>query len=411
MAIPFRRTLAALLLLLLPLPADAADGSDPVQLGPRPFFLVEDMDDGPLKERLRQCKAGPFSRSAFSIAHRGAPLMFPEHTRESYEAAHRMGAGVQECDVTFTKDRELVCRHSQCDLATTTDILLHDDLAAKCSVPFRAASGGMKAQATCCTSDITLAEFRRLKGKMDASDPDATTPEEFVGGTASWRTDLYASRGTLMTHAESIELFKSFGARMTPELKEPEVSMPFDGDFTQEAYADKLIAEYEAAGVAPADVMPQSFNLDDVRHWIANHPDFGRNAIYLDGRYGRGGLDPEREATWAPSMVELAEAGVTTLAPPLWVLVRPGEDGKPEPSAYARAAKAAGLDLIAWSLERSGPLTGGGGWFYQSIGDITDNDGDVYELLDALANEAGVRGVFSDWPATTTYFANCFGLD
>jgi glycerophosphoryl diester phosphodiesterase len=27
-----------------------------------------------------------------------------------------MGAGIIECDVTFTKDRELVCRHDQRDL-------------------------------------------------------------------------------------------------------------------------------------------------------------------------------------------------------------------------------------------------------------------------------------------------------
>jgi glycerophosphoryl diester phosphodiesterase len=34
-----------------------------------------------------------------------------------------MGAGILECDVTFTRDRELVCRHAQCDLHTTTNIL------------------------------------------------------------------------------------------------------------------------------------------------------------------------------------------------------------------------------------------------------------------------------------------------
>jgi glycerophosphoryl diester phosphodiesterase len=27
--------------------------------------------------------------------------------------------------------------------------------------------------------------------------------------------------------------------------------------------------------------------------------------------------------------------------------------------------------------------------------------------LDVLARGVGVRGVFSDWPATTTYYANC----
>lgn len=31
-------------------------------------------------------------------------------------------------------------------------------------------------------------------------------------------------------------------------------------------------------------------------------------------------------------------------------------------------------------------------------------------LLDMLAKQVGVIGVFSDWPATVTYYANCMGL-
>ena len=41
-------------------------------------------------------------------------MQFPEHTLESYKAAAIQGAGIIECDVTFTMDRELICRHSQC---------------------------------------------------------------------------------------------------------------------------------------------------------------------------------------------------------------------------------------------------------------------------------------------------------
>jgi glycerophosphoryl diester phosphodiesterase len=37
-------------------------------------------------------------------------------------------------------------------------------------------------------------------------------------------------------------------------------------------------------------------------------------------------------------------------------------------------------------------------------------DSDYLVLLDVLARQVGVRGVFSDWPATVTYYANCFGL-
>src|SRR6185295_4849099 len=94
-----------------------------VQVGVRPFFLVEGMDTSRLKEKLQRCENAPFHRSTWSIAHRGAPLQFPEHTKESYQAAARQGAGIVECDVTFTKDGELVCRHAECDLHTTTNIV------------------------------------------------------------------------------------------------------------------------------------------------------------------------------------------------------------------------------------------------------------------------------------------------
>ena len=102
---------------------DRDNGVRNVQVGPRPYFLVDDMDPSPLKTALKQCSEKPIKKTDFSIGHRGAALQFPEHTKESYEAAARMGAGIVECDVTFTKDKQLVCRHAQNDLHTTTNIL------------------------------------------------------------------------------------------------------------------------------------------------------------------------------------------------------------------------------------------------------------------------------------------------
>ena len=380
-----------------------------IEIGPRPYFLIDRMKDGPLKEKLRSCADRTFERTDFSIGHRGAALMFPEHTAESYRAAARMGAGIVECDVTFTQDKQLVCRHAQNDLHTTTDILA-TDLAAKCTQPFTPASGGAKASAECRTSDITLAEFKTLNGKMDAADRTATTVEGYMDGTAGWRTDLYAaSAGTLMTHAESIRLFQSLGVKFTPELKSPAVAMPFDG-FTREAYAQALIDDYKAAGVPPENVFAQSFNLNDVLYWIKNEPEFGRQAVFLDERNERDpAFNPMNPASFKPSMAELKAMGVNYIAPPLWMLVTV-EGGEIAPSAYAREAKAAGLKIITWTLERSGPLQSGGGWYYQSIKAVTDSDGVMYELLDVLAREVGIVGVFSDWPATVTYYANCMGL-
>jgi glycerophosphoryl diester phosphodiesterase len=80
------------------------------------------------------------------------------------------------------------------------------------------------------------------------------------------------------------------------------------------------------------------------------------------------------------------------------------------PSEYARSARNAGLDIITWTLERSGPLNTGGGYYYQSVAELIHRDSDALVLLDVLAKQVGVRGVFSDWPGTVTYYANCMGL-
>jgi glycerophosphoryl diester phosphodiesterase len=390
---------------------------DTVQLGPRPFFLFEVMDAGALKDKLSSCQKGPFKQSDFSIGHRGAPMQFPEHTMESYTAAARMGAGILECDVTFTKDRELVCRHSQCDLHTTTNILEIPALAAKCSVPFTPADPvtGTPASARCCTSDITLAEFKTLKGKMDTSDSSATTVAEYMGGTADWRTEVYTSRGTLLTHAESIELFKSLDAKMTPELKTPSVTMPYEGDYTQEDYAQQMIDEYKAAGVDPGDVWAQSFLLEDIEYWIANEPEFGMQTVYLDDRYDDPTFDHTNPATYDVSMVDLAASGVKIIAPPLWILLALDGNGDIVPSVYAIEAKAAGLDIITWTFEHSNLLDGAKPngvptWYYQTVADAIQTDGDMYNALDVLAKDVGILGIFSDWPATVTYYANCMGL-
>ncbi|MDB5501675.1 MAG: glycerophosphodiester phosphodiesterase [Tardiphaga sp.] len=408
------RCLVSVLLfgLVAPLPAMAqGDAPAQAQLGPRPFYLVDKMKDGPLKARLAAC-TGPFHKTDFSIAHRGAPLQFPEHSAESYRAAARMGAGVIECDVTFTKDRQLVCRHSQCDLHTTTNILSVPELAAKCSQGFVPAdpATGRKASAKCCTSDITLAEFKTLSAKMDGLNPAATTVADYQNGTPRWRTDLYAASGTLMTHAESIALIKSLGAKFTPELKAPEVAMPFDGDYTQEKYATQMLEEYKTAGIPPSDVFAQSFGLADILYWVKTAPEFAAQAVYLEDRYEKLGLDPNKPETWKPSMPELKAQGVKILAPPITTMLALNDNNEIVPSAYAKAAKAAGLDLIGWSLERDGPLNKGGGFYHSSVKAAIDRDGDTLTVLDVLAQQVGVRGMFSDWPATTTFYASCMGV-
>jgi glycerophosphoryl diester phosphodiesterase len=382
-------------------------GDAPIQVGARPAFLIDGMDDGPLKRKLLGCRDEPVRRTKFSIAHRGAPLQFPEHTRESYEAGARMGAGIVECDVTFTKDGHLVCRHDECDLHTTTNIV-NTALNSSCTTPWSGAGSSPR----CCASDITLAQFRTLKGKMDAANPAATTAAGYLGGTASWRTDLYTSRGTLLTLRESIALNERLGAGHTPELKSGNPARVATVFGSQAGYAQALIDEFKRAGVDPRNVWAQSFNLDDVLHWVRHEPRFGRQAVYLDDIDPGAGIPRLTVA----ELASLRANGVRIFAPPIPALLAvDAVQTRLVPSQYARDIRAAGLGIITWSFERSDLRRGAafGGFYaaYDPQGLVVKKDSDMYLALDTLARDVKVLGVFSDWPATVSYYASCMDLE
>lgn len=389
------------------------NSQEPVQLGPRPFFLLDKLEKGKLKKELQSCKhKKTFERSAFVVGHRGAPLQFPELTVEGYKAAVRMGSGMAEWDVVFTKDKKLVVRHGFEDLAHTTNILEFPELRKKCSVPFTPAqfneNGELveSASAVCRTTDITLEELKKLNGVMAGANPRATEPEEYYKGTGNERTDIYSTGATLVTHSEMIELASELGIKMNPELKPvPDyIDMPYQGDYSREDFAQDFIDAFKEANVDPDNVLPISFDLDNVMYWINNDPRFGRDAGWLDGRYPENPDDP---STWSPSMKELFDRGLRTISPPMWMLLSVNNEGEIVPSEYAKRAKEAGLNITTWTLERSGRISMDGGWYYQTFDEAIETEGDVYKVLDVLAQDVGVMAIANDWPATLTYYANC----
>jgi len=202
--------------------------------------------------------------------------------------------------------------------------------------------------------------------------------------------DLYATGGTLLTHRDSIQLIRSLGAKFTPELKGPNraAKLQVEAVFgSQAAYAQALVDDYKAAGIPPSHVFAQSFNRPDILYWIQHEPGFGRQAVFLDDRYDTGTprLDPNDPRTWNPGMAELRAQGIRIVAPPIWVLLKV-ENGEIVPSEYAKA----------------GPE-----FYYKSTLDALRNDGGILTVLDVLARQVGIIGIFSDWAATVTYYANC----
>jgi glycerophosphoryl diester phosphodiesterase len=267
----------------------------------------------------------------------------------------------------------------------------------------------------CCTSDLTLNEFKSLKAKMDASVPDASTAAGYLGGTPGWRTDLYTGRpaGNVVTLKEHIDLMKEWGTAQTPELKagDPDrIKAIFGG---QAQYAQKMIDAYKDAGVNPRKVYAQSFDINDILYWIKHEPAFARNAVYLDPIDPT--LTPPVPRMSNARLAELKKAGVEIIAPPIQALLDVDTTTHAVvPSQYAKDIKAAGFRLITWSFERANLTKGaagqGGYYAFDPEGKAIRKDSDMYKALDVLARQVGVEGVFSDWPGTVTFYANCMGL-
>lgn len=79
---------------------------------------------------------------------------------------------------------------------------------------------------------------------------------------------------------------------------------------------------------------------------------------------------------------------------------------------YAERAAQAGLKIISWTSERSGRivedvLDGTQGFYCQTTLSALENDGDILRTIAALAKGVGIIGLFSDWRATTTFYASC----
>jgi glycerophosphoryl diester phosphodiesterase len=164
---------------------------------------------------------------------------------------------------------------------------------------------------------------------------------------------LATSQRTGTAFGNKPPLIKSLGAKFTPELKGPNRSARLQVETvfgSQELYAQALIDDYKAANIAPKDVFAQSFNLGDVLYWTKNEPKFGKQAVFLDD------ANTPSELPTLAELRALAAQGVNIVGPPMWALLTVDGNGRIAPSEYARNAKAAKLDIITWTLERSGRI-------------------------------------------------------
>ena len=357
-------------------------------------YLVDGLAQGSLKTQLTQCLSLPLQTSDFSISHRGAPMGYPEHSKEGYLAAIEMRAGLVECDAVLTKDKELVCRHSECDLHRTTNIL-KTELASHCKTPFESWRPGRSASAKCCTSDLTLKQFKSLCARSDYVDDRATTVDDYLRNKRPLEGKASVQCATLQTHRESVRLISSHDRKHIPELKRLDPQTLRSLNLTVEQYAALLLKEYQGLGISPDRVFPQSFSWEVIEYWLTHYPEHARNVVFLDGRGRIAGFRSSQD-----SMNSLYKKGLRIIAPPIPMLVEVNDQGQLRRTRYADHALAAGLEVITWTFETR----------LSEVSGFSKVESDRIRVLEALKTEVNVRGVFSDWPETVTRYANCMNL-
>ena len=133
------------------------------------------------------------------------------------------------------------------------------------------------------------------------------------------------------------------------------------------------------------------------------------------------GDDPANYTLAVKALPGIKAKGVNIIAPPINYLLTLTPDNKfIIPSAYANASKAAGLDIISWTFERSGPLAtvkARDEYYFGSLQNATLTDGRAYEALNVLANVIGIKGNLHSlqfWPCTnfinrSLYRLECYG--
>jgi len=171
--------------------------------------------------------------------------------------------------VTFPKDCEFISRHaqSQCDLHTTTDIVLRPEINANCAVPIET---GISPK--CCTSNPLLKKSNHSTGKWT---PAEASMSRLLKNTRMAARLIGVRCTTIPTHKESIQLLSSLTKEHSLENSRPRICYYAVRKYLHSGgYIQKIIHEYVELGVDPKDVWRQSFNSDDAICWV-NNSDFG----------------------------------------------------------------------------------------------------------------------------------------
>ena len=307
------------------------------------------------------------------VAHRGASGYLPEHTLEAKAMAYAMGVDYLEQDVVMTRDDQLLVLHD-ITLERTTDVATRF-------------ADRARADGHYYVIDFTLAELRQLRVnegvRADGNTRRAIYSERFPVDTATFRLN------TLEEEIEMIQgLNKSTGQNVGvyPEIKAPEFHRAEGKDLStavirvlkQYGYTtkqDKVFVQtfsHEELRILHDEILPAagvSLNLvqlvggEEAYGWMFNAEGMATVARYADGFGPEKSLIIDRDST--PDNIIISE--------------------------LVELAHANGLQVHPYTVRAD-------------EGQVPQFAENFEELLDLYYFDAGVDGVFTDFPDRAVNF-------
>jgi glycerophosphoryl diester phosphodiesterase len=315
------------------------------------------------------------------IAHRGASAERPEHTLAAYELAIDQGADYIEPDLVATRDLVLVARHEN-ELSGTTDVATRkefEDRRRDKTIDGQQIAGWF-------AEDFTLAELRTLRAKERI--PSLRPANARYDGLYQVPT---FDEVVKLVRAKEAAMGKRIG--LYPELKHPEFLLQNAGI----DMVDLLLRELRQLGITPADpVFIQSFEIAPLQRLKQRGPGFRLVQLVAPGE----GPADEPAMRYADMIARTGLVDVAKYADAVGAHIGLVLNPNGTPTALVADARAAGLDVHAWTLRPENEFLPA----MLRTGDDPKGRGCGDVQLAALLKAAGVTGVFADDPGRTARY-------
>jgi glycerophosphoryl diester phosphodiesterase len=308
--------------------------------------------------------AMPLHAQPIVIAHRGASGYLPEHTLEAKAAAHTMGADFIEQDIVLTKDDVPIMLHD-IHLETTTDVAQR--------FPDRKRADGHH-----YALDFTLAEIKQLRAN-ERTNPKigrAVYPGRFPADRSSFQVP---------TLEEELQLIQGLNhstgrtAGIYPEIKQPRWHRAQGRDISRIVLP--ILRRYGYAKKSDPCWL-QCFDWDEVKRIRTELGWEGRITLLL----GAGKKDPDFADTdrlFTPAGLAEVAAIADGIGPSISAIVTGKKPAERKVTSLVRDAHAAKLSVHPYTLRAD---------------ELPKFAASMDDALDVLYREAGVDGLFTDFP-------------